>query len=314
MANNKETIGVIGSGLIGRAWAMVFARAGHPVRIYDNDQNAARNAVSLINQGLADLQNAGLLSDTPSNISSRITVHQTIEDTLAGVSYVQENTLENERIKCEVFSALDAAAAPDAILASSTSMIPTSGFAGQLKGKARCLVAHPVNPPHVVPIVEVSPASFTDAKVIERTMKLHESVGQVPVLIKKELQGFVLNRLQGALLAEAFRLVEDGYVSADDLDKTIKDGLGLRWSFMGPFETIDLNAPGGVADYCERFGEGYYEMATSAQSQPRRWSKALVDAIHQERRSALPVEKRAERSAWRDRRLMALMAHKRKAP
>ena len=308
-----ETVGIIGCGLIGRAWAMVFARAGHPVRIYDNDQNAARNAVNLITQGLADLQNAGLLSDTPSNISARITVHETIDDTLIGVSYVQENTLENERIKREVFSALDAAAAPHTILASSTSMIPTSSFAGHLSGKARCIVAHPVNPPHVVPIVEVCPASFTDAKVIERTMKLHESVGQVPVLIKKELQGFVLNRLQGALLSEAFRLVEDGYISADDLDKTIKDGLGLRWSFMGPFETIDLNAPGGVADYCERFSAGYYEMATSAQSQPRHWSKALVEAIHQERRSALPTQKRAERSAWRDRRLMALMAHKRKA-
>lgn len=306
-----ETIGIIGSGLIGRAWAMVFARAGHPVRIYDNDQAAARNAVALIAQGLADLHNAGLLSDTPGNISARITVHETIQDTLKGVSYVQENTLENERVKREVFSALEAAAAPDTILASSTSMIPTSSFAGHLNSKARCIVAHPVNPPHVVPIVEVSPAPFTDARIIKRTMLLHESIGQVPVLIKKELQGFVLNRLQGALLAEAFRLVEDGYISADDLDKTIKDGLGLRWSFMGPFETIDLNAPGGVADYCERFGEGYFEMAASAQSQPRRWSKSLVQSIHSERRTILPTDQRGERSAWRDRRLMALIAHKR---
>jgi L-gulonate 3-dehydrogenase len=310
---NKETIGIIGSGLIGRAWAMVFARAGHPVRMYDSDHSAARNAAGLVAQGLEDLHRAGLLIDTPANISSRLTVHESIEATLAGVSYVQENTLEDDRVKREVFSALDAAAAADTILASSTSTIPTSGFAGHLQGKARCIVAHPVNPPHVVPIVEVSPAPFTDAKVVERTMKLQESVGQVPVLIKKELQGFVLNRLQGALLAEAFRLVEDGYISVDDLDKTIKDGLGLRWSFMGPFETIDLNAPGGVADYCERFGERYYEIAVSSQSQPRRWSQALVQAIHTERRGALPTEQRGARSAWRDRRLMALMAHKQKA-
>jgi 3-hydroxyacyl-CoA dehydrogenase len=309
----KETIGIIGSGLIGRAWATVFARAGHAVRMYDSDRNAARNAIGLIAQGLEDLQRAGLLSDTPANISSKVTIHDTIEDTLNGVLYVQENTLEDDRIKREVFAQMDAAAAPETILASSTSTIPTSGFAGHLKGKARCIVAHPVNPPHVVPIVEVSPAPFTDAKVIERTMKLHESVGQVPVLVKKELQGFILNRLQGALLHEAFRLVEDGYISVEDLDKTIKDGLGLRWSFMGPFETIDLNAPGGVTDYCERFGERYYEMATSPQSQPRRWPSALVQAIHAERRKTLPADARAARSAWRDRRLMALMAHKQKA-
>jgi L-gulonate 3-dehydrogenase len=309
-----QTIAIIGSGLIGRAWATVFARAGHPVRMYDSDTNAARNALGLIKDGLVDLESAGLLSDTPADISLRITIHETVVDTLLGVSYVQENTLEDDRVKREVFSQLDAAAAPETILASSTSTIPTSAFAGHLKGKARCIVAHPVNPPHVVPIVEVSPAPFTDAKVVERTMRLHEAVGQVPVLIKKEVQGFILNRLQGALLSEAFRLVEDGYISVEDLDKTIKDGLGLRWSFMGPFETIDLNAPGGVADYCERFGERYYEMATSAQSQPRRWPQALVQAIHDERRAALPTAERGARSAWRDRRLMALMAHKQKAP
>jgi 3-hydroxyacyl-CoA dehydrogenase len=178
-----------------------------------------------------------------------------------------------------------------------------------VKRRARCLVAHPVNPPHLVPLVELSPAPWTTAEVVERACALLESVGQVPIVVRKEIQGFVLNRLQGALLAEAFRLYADGYASADDIDRTVRDGLGLRWSFMGPFETIDLNAPGGIADYCARFGELYYEIAKT--QTPRRWEEALVRRIESERRELLDATELEVRSAWRDRRLMQLVAHKR---
>jgi L-gulonate 3-dehydrogenase len=129
-------------------------------------------------------------------------------------------------------------------------------------------------------------------------------------VLRKELPGFVVNRLQGALLSEAFRLYADGVASAEDIDKTIRDGLGLRWSFMGPFETIDLNAPGGVADYCARFGALYHQLA--CEGEPRRWDAPLVQAIERERRERLAVADIPKRSAWRDRRLMALMAFKRR--
>ena len=161
-----------------------------------------------------------------------------------------------------------------------------------------------------MPLVELSPAPWTEPDVVVRAIALHETVGQVPIVVKKEIQGFVLNRLQGALLAEAFRLYAEGYVSAEDIDKTVRDGLGLRWSFMGPFETIDLNAPGGIADYCARYGEGYYQMA---QNQPVRWDETLVRRLEEERRQLLSERDLAARAAWRDRRLMQLVAHKRRA-
>jgi 3-hydroxyacyl-CoA dehydrogenase len=161
-------------------------------------------------------------------------------------------------------------------------------------------------------LVEISPAPWTLPDVVARTRALHEAVGQSPIVIRREIDGFVLNRLQGALLAEAFRLVEDGYVSTADVDRTLKDGLGLRWSFMGPFETIDLNAPGGVRDYVDRYGPLYYRMAKS-QADPRPWSPTLVDKIEAERRAELPAERLLERQRWRDRLLMALLAHKRAA-
>ncbi|HEX3499593.1 MAG TPA: 3-hydroxyacyl-CoA dehydrogenase family protein, partial [Stellaceae bacterium] len=149
-------------------------------------------------------------------------------------------------------------------------------------------------------------------ETVARTRVLMEAVGQVPVELTKEISGFLLNRLQGALLCEAFRLVEQGYCSMEDIDRTVKDGLGLRWSFMGPFETIDLNAPGGIADYIRRYGPAYHEMARSA-GPPATWSEALTARLEVERRTTLPAEKLTERSAWRDRRLMALLVHKRKA-
>ena len=223
--------------------------------------------------------------------------------------YVQENTAERVDVKRAVYADMDAAAQPDCILASSTSTIPTSVFSEELKGRHRCIVAHPVNPPHVVPVVELSPAPWTAPEVVTRTAALLEKVGQVPIVVKKEVQGFILNRLQAALLNEAWRLVKEDYVSVDDLDKCLKDGLGLRWSFMGPFETIDLNAPGGVPDYAARYGAALYETMKDVRSEP--WDDKLIAKINAERRKVLPQDKHGEREAWRDRRLMALMAHKR---
>ena len=305
----KGRIAILGAGLIGRAWAMVFARAGHPVALHDADPGALQRALAALDQGLADLREARLLAESPVAVRRRIVAAPTLAAALEGAVYVQENIAEVLEAKRTLFAAVDRLAAPDAILASSTSTIIASRWSEGLPGRARCIVAHPVNPPHLIPLVELSPASWTAPEIVARTKALHESVGQVPIVVNKELQGFVLNRLQGALLAEAFRLHAGGYVSAEDIDKTVRDGLGLRWSFMGPFETIDLNAPGGLTDYCARYGDAYYEMAQ--QQVPRRWDDALVRRIEAERRALLPATELPARSAWRDRRLMQLIAHKR---
>jgi 3-hydroxyacyl-CoA dehydrogenase len=207
---------------------------------------------------------------------------------------------------------MDALAAPTAVLASSTSSIPASAFTENLAGRARCLIAHPVNPPYLVPVVEICGAPWTDASVVQQAWDVMEGVGQKPVKIHKELKGFVLNRLQGALLREAFRLVENGYVDAEGLDVTVKEGLGLRWSFMGPFETIDLNAPEGLADYAHRFDEMYQAMSLE-QTSTEHWSEDVIQKLEAQRRSLLPKDKLLARRLWRDRRLMALAAHKKSA-
>ena len=306
-----EKIAIVGAGLVGRAWAIVFARAGYPVMLYDSNPDTVAKSLETVESSLGDLQEFGLISETTSVIRSRMTVAKTLKEVLDGAAYAQESTLENVDVKKQIYADMDAAAAPNTILASSTSTFMTSAFATQVKGRHRCLVAHPVNPPYLIPLVEVSPAAFTAPEVAQRAYDLMIAVGQKPIMLKKETQGFILNRLQWSMMAEAYRLVDDGYVGVEDLDKCLKDGLGLRWSFIGPFEVGDLNAPGGIADYSRRFGPMIYEMDSSEQSKARPWSDELLAKIEKERRQYMQVGDIGARSKWRDRRLMGLMAHKR---
>jgi 3-hydroxyacyl-CoA dehydrogenase len=306
-----ERIAVVGAGMIGRAWSMVFARAGYPVVLYDVNPAVLEPAVQQIEQSLGDLHAQGLVSEPANVIRKRVTTAASLQDALRDATYVQENALEKVEAKREVFREMDSLARPDAILASSTSGIPASTFTADLPGRRRALVAHPINPPSIVPLVEIVPAPWTDAAVVARTKALLEAVGQVPIVVNRELKGFIVNRLQGALLNEAFSLIEQGYVSAEDLDKAVKDGLGLRWSFMGPFETIDLNAPGGLRDYCGRYGPLYYDVAKEAVAKP--WNDELIGKVESERLQMLPAADRPARQGWRDRRLMGLIAHKRAA-
>lgn len=307
-----KTIAVIGAGLIGRAWSMVFARAGWSVRLADSDPDQLARARAFVAASLDEQQQYGLVTDARDALA-RIEYVADLESAVASADWVQENLPEKVDVKREVFAQLDRHARPDAVLASSTSAIPASRFTESLAGRARCLVAHPVNPPHLVPIVELCGAPWTAPETIDRAERVFASVGQVPVVVRRELDGFVLNRLQGALLSEAMRLVGEGYVSADDLDKTVRDGLGLRWSFLGPMATIELNAPGGVADYCARYGDFYRRLAADPAG-PDVWDAGnaakVGAALGTPRSSAV----REARTRWRDRRLMALVAHKREQP
>ncbi len=301
-------VAIIGSGLIGRAWAMVFARAGWDAAMYDAAEGAADKALGLVAEGLDELARHGLVED-PKGSAVRVRAAKSVADALDGASYVQENVPETVDAKRAIFAEMDALATPDAILASSSSAIVPSLFAENLKGRARCLVAHPVNPPHLVPIVELVGAPWTAPETIARAKQVYESVKQVPIVVRREIEGFILNRLQGALLAEAFRLVGEGYVSPQDLDKTIKDGLGLRWSFMGPFATIELNAPGGIADYCARY-TGFYKHLQSKPADVSVYENANIENILKEWGKQATPEQLAELTKWRDQRLAALAAHK----
>ncbi|WP_277183913.1 3-hydroxyacyl-CoA dehydrogenase [Caballeronia sp. BR00000012568055] len=304
-----KQIAVIGSGRIGRAWAIVFARSGFDVKIHDASKDMLDGAIPAITETVRDLASFGLLDEPVETIVARIEACVALKDAVADADLVQENIAEIVEAKRALFTELDRLTRADALLASSTSGLPASTFTEGLQGRARCVVAHPVNPPSLVPLVELCGAPWTSDDTMQRARAIYEAARQKPVTVNREISGFLLNRLQGAVLDEALSLYEQGYATAEDLDTVMRDGLSLRWSFMGPFETIDLNAPGGVADYASRYGGTYKRIAETRV--PFDWPAATLDKLDAERRAVLPRDQIEARSRWRDRRLMALLAHRR---
>ncbi len=299
----SNRIAIIGAGLIGRSWAVVFARAGMDVAAWDPD---AGTRARLDDDIAAMLRDASV--PDARNVAARIAGAETLEQALDGADLVQENGPEKIEVKRELFARLDAAAAPGTILASSSSALVPSLFSGALPGAARCLVAHPVNPPHLVPVVELCPSPATAPEVMDRAEAIYRAAGQVPVRLTREIDGFVLNRLQAALVAEALRLVSDGIVDVQGLDDTVRHGLGRRWAFMGPLETISLNAPGGAPDYIARYGAALGKLAQDAAG-----AEAFTAEAAQEVAAAFPaLDTEAAiraRQDWRDGELGALAAH-----
>lgn len=300
-------VAIVGSGLIGRAWATVFCSHGWTTALYDPVPGVAKAAKAHIARNLKELAALGLVKD-PKASAEKLVVAKDLADALKGVALVQENGPETVEAKIKIHTEIDKLAPPSAIVTSSTSFLFASLWAKDLKHRKRVLVAHPVNPPHLVPIVELCPSPWTDPKVVEKARVYYEKAGQVPVTVRKEVNGFVLNRLQAVLMAEAFDLVGSGVVSPEDLDKTIRDGLGLRWSFLGPFETIELNAPAGIPDYNRRYGPSLAKL-TGREVFTSKNEKAIMAEWTGEQ----TPERITRLSKWRDGRLAALKAHKRQA-
>ncbi|ODT12287.1 MAG: 3-hydroxyacyl-CoA dehydrogenase [Kaistia sp. SCN 65-12] len=289
-------VAVIGCGTVGSSWALVFARAGHEVAIYDKAVSAAEAA-------------AGQVADNDGRAAGRVTVVADLAAALSGADYIQESAPERLAIKRELYQTLDGLIGENAVIGSSTSGLPASSFTETLSCRGRCLVAHPINPPHLIPLVELVPAPWTASGTLDFVRRLMEQVGQKPITLAREINGFVVNRLQSALLAEAFRLVQDGVCPAHDVDRAVADGLGLRWSFLGPFATIDLNAANGIAEYCANLGPMYYGLAKE-QADPREWDAGLVGEIEEKMRAAVPEATLPARRAWRDRFLGSIVEAK----
>jgi 3-hydroxyacyl-CoA dehydrogenase len=304
--DSSERIAIVGAGSIGTAWAIVFAMAGFRVKLQDTESSRLDGSRVAIRARLTDLGAHGLAAEPADAVLARIEFLPDLAAALDRAEYVQECIPEDLDLKRGLFADLDRLTAPTAILASSSSFLPASAFAGDLAGRARCLVVHPGNPPYLLRVAELVPAPFTDEKVIERTAAILRRSGMAPVRLKREVDGFVFNRLQGALLREAYCLVRDGVASAADIDRIVRDGLGLRWSVIGPFETADLNTRGGIARHAQRMGPAYRRMGRE-RGQDGPWTEALVSQVAAERRAALPIDGWEQRVAWRDRALMALL-------
>ncbi|MFB9834388.1 3-hydroxyacyl-CoA dehydrogenase [Actinoallomurus acaciae] len=307
---SPPAVAVVGAGSIGVAWAIVFARAGHRVALYDLDAGRVAAARPEVERRLAELAGFGLADAEALDL---VTATADLGEALAGAAYVQECVVESLEVKRELFAELDRRTGPEVVLASSTSMIPCSRFADALPGRARCLVVHPGNPPYLLPIAELAPAPFTAPDTVEHARELLSAAGMVPVLVGRENEGFIFNRLQGALLREAYCLVRDGVATPADIDLVVGSGLGRRWSVLGPFATAELNTRGGIERHAEVLGPAYARMgAERGQHDP--WTPDLVARVAAEVHAALPPEDWAANVERRDRALMRLEQARRADP
>jgi len=228
-----ETIAIIGAGLMGHGIAQVFAQARHRVRVYD----AHRSALDSLNSRIrANLDQLGL----PRGAEERVSGHADLAEAVQGAAYVFEAAPEKLELKRSIFADLVRVAAPEALLASNTSVVPIGEIAAGLDTATRILGTHWWNPPFLVPLVEVVATNRTASSAVDRMVELLSSVGKQPVRIRKDVPGFVGNRLQHALWREAIAIVAEGIADAETVDTVVKASFGRRLAVLGPIENADL--------------------------------------------------------------------------
>ena len=302
----KGRVACIGAGTVGHAWAVVFARAGYEVALYDAAPGqVANHALPGVRRTLELLHASEMLSEPVEAVLGRVHDAATIADAVEGAPYVQESVREDVTVKRAVFAEIASAAPPEAILASSTSAIPGSEFLGTIPTSGRALVVHPVNPPSLIPLVELCGTPWTTPDTIEAARRFMLDLGMRPIVLRKEIDGFILNRLQFTLVAEALYLVGEGYCTAEDIDAVLTDGLALRWASIGPFEVAHLNAADGLQGFVDRLGSMMKRLGSDARTDYD-WTPDQIAAAHATLSKRIPVEEIVERQAWRDKRILAL--------
>ena len=241
-------VAVVGAGTIGLSWAALFASRGHDVRITDPREDLT----SVVTAGLAELART-----VPGDWAHRVRVSLSVEEAVTGADVVQENGPERLELKQELFARIERACPPPALLLSSTSGLMPSEIGASMNDPGRVVVGHPFNPPHVVPLVEVVPGGQTTAGTIAAAAEFYRSLGKVPVVLRKEIGGFVANRLQSAVFREAVHLVLSGVVTPEELDQVVTESVGVRWATAGPFESYHLGGgPGGIRHLLDHLGPG----------------------------------------------------------
>ena len=297
-----RTAAVLGAGTIGLSWAALFAAHGMDVRVQDPRPD------------LQEQLDATVAALTPvlGDMGGRISVAADLETAVDGVDVVQENGPERLDLKQELWARVEAAAPASALLLSSTSGLMPSDMAARMREPGRLLVGHPFNPPHVVPLVEVVPGAQTPAEGAAAAADFYRSLGKVPVVLRKEIGGFVANRLQSALFRESVNLVLQGVVTPEELDQVVTESVGVRWATAGPFESYHLGGgPGGIRHLLEHLGPG---MA-------RRWkdlgqpelTPELVDRVSSDTEARFADAPYEVRTAERDRVQLAVLAAREQA-
>lgn len=249
-------VAVVGTGLIGANWAAQYLASGLDVVATDPAPNAEASLRKSVEEAWELLTVVGL---APGATRERLTFTADLNEAVSGADFVQESVPERLVLKARVFAQMDDVARPDTILASSASGISIDGIqSGCKKHPERCVLGHPFNPPHIMPLVEVVGGAKTSEAVVERTMAFYASIGKKPIRLRKSVPGHVGNRLQAAIYREVLYLIQQGVLSVEDADIAVSYGPGLRWGVMGPSLQWHLaGGTGGIEHFVRQFMEGF---------------------------------------------------------
>ncbi|MGX9934987.1 3-hydroxyacyl-CoA dehydrogenase NAD-binding domain-containing protein [Advenella kashmirensis] len=235
---NIKTIAIIGAGTIGSSWAALFLAYGYHVVVSDPAPDVEANTRTLIDSAWQTLRELGKVQDESflDNLRFEADLHKALEN----VDFVQENAPEREDFKISLFAKMDALLPEHVIISSSSSGLLVSRMQSQCRYPQRCVLGHPFNPPHVIPLVEVVGGEQTSEDTIERTLQFYRAVGKHPIRLNKEIAGHIANRLQAAVWREVMHLVNENVASVQDIDAAMSKGPGLRWAIFGPQMVFDL--------------------------------------------------------------------------
>jgi carnitine 3-dehydrogenase len=305
---------VLGGGLIGSGWATTFLWKGYPVHVYDVNEDALKTTRSRIRGNLEYLASKGVLTTAMMNVALGLARYTTrIEEAIKDVQFIQECAPEKYEVKQALLAEVDKHAPADAIFASSTSGLLITEIAKFSKYPGRCLGAHPYNPPHLIPLVEIGKGDLTSAEAVKRTYDFYKLLGKEPIVLQKEALGFIANRLSLALYREAVDLVMRGVCTVEDVDKAVNFGPGLRYALMGPNLIYHLGGgPHGISGILKHIGPSiqlWWADMADWKKWPPGWSDRAQEGVNEEMAHRLPEEGRTseEIARWRDDGLIELL-------
>jgi 3-hydroxyacyl-CoA dehydrogenase len=299
-----KRISVIGSGTIGASWAAYFLARGFEVAAYDPAPNGEDFARRFIDNAWPTLEK--LKAVQPGTDRKRLSFFKDPAAAAKGAAFVQESGPEREDLKIELFAAIDGAAPAESVIASSSSGLLISRVTAKCKHPERCVIGHPFNPPHLIPLVEVVGGGKTSPDAVTKAMNFYREIGKHPIHIKKEVRGHAANRLQAALWREAIHLVTEGVVSVADADAAIAYGPGLRWALMGPHLTFHMaGGDGGMKHFMDHLGpalQSWMDELGTPRLDPKT-QEAIIDGVTEE----VAGRSMDDLRRWRDRKLIEIL-------
>ena len=299
-----QEIGILGAGLIGASWASFFAAQGLNVRIYDANAGVKQKALDVARANLQRLVDLKLLTQEAANHGQEnLKLVDSMQELVSGIDYVQESVIEDYAIKADVYREFEQYAPETAVLGSSSSGLLMTRMQSVLQHPERALIAHPFNPPHLIPLVELVPGAQTAASTVETVKAFFVKLGKHPVILNKEVPGHIANRLAAAVWRESLALLDEGVASVEDIDAALCQGPGLRWAMMGQHLIYELGGgEGGYQKFFDTIGASFEEYWNEMQTRTTIPESAKEKAVSGTQ-AYLKQKSRSEWTAWRDEKL-----------